>query len=581
MLVPKEIEAAYQMLAAYAAGERNLETLAGALPTALEEWPPEIKLLWNKLGQVDCSQLESDLFKRYSFSENVSELQGQIDDRVREILRLRTFATQKSETLQDLGDRHDVTKERIRQLEEKFVQKLKDIRNEEMFGVITRRAKALHKHLGSAVPRGDTTIEKGLDWACEDLSGNDNIDLPFIRALMLWLAGPYKLSKNWWLTERKLPKLTLEGLLKCQDDRGLISHAEIAETLNSFELKAEYHERWVEGLPGFFPVEKGLLYSRRSQLNKVYALLRYYDKPMGVKQLAEEVGGCPEKSLRQRLIIDSRFTRINKQCEFVIAGTTDHKKYTDIVNMIVQEIEACGGEASSADLIEKISNAYGVKENSVYAYLRTKKFAIDKNGMASVRDISDGISIPTDISKSASCYRSNGEVWVWRLLINKDMLRGSGIFVPNAFAQILGCEPGRKIRSVTAFGSLVVSWRLATIGGATIGSLRNVIQFYKAQPGDYIFIKATKPIITFELLSQSSLREARTDLIRLSLLLGCGSQGNDAQAKTYIYRTLGIYTPSDQESLAEAVRLLQARKETELAKLITLQPVPATNLLPT
>ena len=567
---PKEIEEVFRMLAAYAAGERNLETLAGALPTALEEWPPEIKLLWNKLGQVDCSQLESDLFKRYSFSENVSELQGQIDGRVREILRLRTFATQKGETLQDLGERHDVTRERIRQLEKKTVQKLKDIRNEKMFGVITRRAAALRKHLGSAVPRGDASIEKGLDWACEDLNGSDNLDLPFIRALMLWLAGPYKLSKNWLLTERNLLKLTLEGLLKRQDERGLISHAEIAETLNSFELKAENHERWVEGLPGLFPVEGGVLYSRRSKLNKAYALLRYYDKPMGVKKLVEEIGKCSEQSLRDRLITDPRFTRTNKQYEFIIAGTTDHKEYTDIVDMIVQEIEEYGGKAPSAYLIEKISNTYGVQAGSVYAYLRSKKFTIDKNKMASVRDISGGVSIPTDINKSASCYQSNGEVWVLRLLVNKDMLRGAGMSVPNAFAQILGCEPGHKIRPETESGSLAVSWQLEALSGASIGSLRNVAQFYKAQLGDYIFIKATKPKISFAHLSQSSLHEARTDLIRLSLLLGCGLQENDAQAKTCIYRTLGIYASSDHECLAEAARLLQARKETELAKLIAL-----------
>ena len=579
MSVPKEIEAAFQMLAAYAAGERNLETLAGALPTALEEWPPEIKLLWDRLGQVNCSQLESELFNRYSFLENVSELQGQIDGRVREILTLRTLATQKSGTLQDLGDRHDVTRERIRQLEKKSVQKLKAIRNEEIFGVITRRATALRKRLGSAVPRGDTTIEKELDWACEDLSGGDNIDLPFIRALMLWLAGPYKLSKNWLLAERNLLKLTLEGLLRCQDDRGLISSAEITEILNSFELKEKYHERWIGELPGFFSVDEGVLYSRKSQLDKARALLRYYDKPVGIEKLAEEIGKCSERSLRQRLIIDPGFTRINKQCEFVIAGTTEHEKYTDIVDMITQEIGEYGGKATSVYLVEKISNTYGVKESSVYAYLRTKKFTIDKNGMVSVRDISDGISIPTDINKSASCYQSSGEVWVLRLLVNKDMLRGSGMSVPNAFMKILGCDPGQNFRRETEFDFLAVSWQLDAIGGASIGSLRDVIQFYKAQPGDYIFIKATNPKISFAHLSQSSLHEARTDIIRLSLLLGCGPQENDAQAKTCIYRALGISGSSDRENLVEAVRLLRARKETELAKLITLQPVPSMNLL--
>ncbi len=579
MPILKEIEELFQVLAAHAAGERNLETLAGALPTALEEWPPEIKQLWNRLGQVNCSQLESKLFRRYSFLENVSQLQEQIDDRVREILTLRTFATGTGETLQELGDRYGVTRERIRQLEKNSVQKLKSLRNEKMFGVITRRAAALRKRLGSAVPRGGTTVEKELDWACEDLNGSDNIDLPFIRALVLSLAGPYKLSENWLLAKNKLPKLTFDELLKRQDGRGLISQAEITEILNNFELKEEYHERWIESLPGLFPVEGGVLHSRKSQSDKVHALLRYYNQPVGIEKLAEEVGECSERSLRQRLISDSRFMRINKKCEFVIAGTTDHKEYTHIVDKIIQEIDASGGKASSAHLVEKISNTYGVKGSSVLAYLKTKKFTIDENNMASIRDMSDGIIIPTDISKSTSCYRSNGEIWAWRLLVNKDMLRGSGMFVPNAFARILGCKPGNKIRPETEFGSVAVSWRLEAIGGASIGSLRHVAEFYKAQLGDYIFVKATKPKITFVHLSRSSLDEAETNLIRLSLLLGCGLQENDAQAKTSIYRTLGIYALSDHESLVEAVRLLQARKETELVKLITLQSFPSMDLL--
>ncbi len=564
-----DIELTFQMLAAYAAGERNLETLADTMPAALEEWPQEIKQLWSTFGQINCRDLAGELVKCYSLPDLIPDLQSLVTDRMREILSERTFATGPGTTLRVLGERYGITRKRVRQIEERATQKLDVLHNERtLFGAIIRRAKALRERLGTGVPRGDASIESELAWASQDLIGNNNIDLPFARSLMLWLAGPYKLCGPWLLAGKRLPELTLAELIKCRDSRGLIPESEITGTLTGFGFKAKYHEKWLSYLRRFSRVEGGVIYFHGSILDRAHALLRFHGRPLGIEELVKNIGEVSTPSFRNRLIIDSRFWRINKQCEFVIAGTPGYDEYTGITDEIVQEIETCGGAAPFNDLVEKISRVYGVKESSVILYLKTPKFTTDKNNIVRVFDTSISVDIPTDITKSAACYQSNGETWCWRVLVNEQMMRGSSRAVPNAFARILGCDIGHKIKIETECSPLVVSWLLGSLSGASIGSLRRVVEYYEAQPGDHIFVKATKPQVTFECLDQDSLRNAGSGLIRLSLLLGCGPQANDAEASESIAKTLDLTAVSNDERLLGARRSLQARGETELAELI-------------
>ena len=566
-----DIELTFQMLAAYAAGGRNLEMLADTTPAALEEWPQEIKQLWGTFGQINCRYLAGKLVKCYLVPELILDLQSLITDRMREILSERTFATGPGTTLQALGERYGLTRERVRQIEKRAIQKLDVHLNERtLFGAIIWRAKALRERLGTGVPRSDASIESELAWASQDLISNNNIDLPFARSLMLWLAGPYKLCGPWLLAEKRLPESTLTELLKRRDGRGLIPESEITETLTGFGVKAKYHEKWLSYLRGFSRVEGGVIYFHGSILDRAHALLRFHGRPLGVEELVKNIGEVSTRSFRGRLINDSRFWRINKQCEFVIADTPGYDEYTKITDEIIQEIETCGGTAPFNHLVEKISRDYGVKESSVILYLKTPKFTTDKNNIVRVFDTSISVDIPTDITKSAACYQSNGETWCWRVLVNEQMMRGSSRAVPNSFARILGCDIGHKIKVETECGPLVVSWLLGSLSGALIGSLRRVVEYYEAQPGDYIFVKATKPQVTFECLDQDSLRNAGSDLIRLSLLLGCGPQANDAEACASIAKALGLSALSNDERLSRARRSLQARGETELAELIAL-----------
>ena len=562
-----EINSVFQSLAAYAAGERNLETLADVLPTAPVDWPPEIEQLWANLGNIKTRETAGELAKRYSVPALISLGLSSIDRRLREILTERIFVTGHVTTLEKLGERQGITRERVRQLEKKAVQHLERFRNAE-FGPVIRRSKALRERLGVGLPVADPSMESALAWVCEDQRNGSTGDISFVQALLLWLAGPYKIWQNWLLADQRLPMLTLDALLAHRDERGLISEAAIAEVLSHFGFRTQYHLAWIRQLRDFLRVAGGVVYFKGSMLEKVRVLIRYHDRPLTVEEMLGDIGGGSVRSLKQRLIDDPGFWRINKQSQFVIAGTPDYDEYTGITDEIVQELESSGGQAPFDYLVEKISRIYGVKESSVVAYLNTPMFTKDDNGIVRVRDAGEGIDVSSDITKTAACYQANDGSWYWRVLVDKDLVRGSGRLIPNAYALVLGCKIGDKIEVESECGPITISWPLASTTGASIGSLRRALAHSGAELGDYLFVKATKPLVSFECLTKATLEQAPSDVMRLALLLGCAYPCDDVAAIARIAEALGVSQYSDEDRQMESHRLLRARGEAKLAEMI-------------
>ena len=564
---PQEIKSAFQMLAAYAAGERNVETLADVLPSPRDEWPPEIKHLWVSLSHVGTREIAGELVKRYAVPELMSRALVPLDERLREIVAERITVTERAVTLEALGKRMGVTRERIRQLEKKALSHLERVRNSEFHPVI-RRAQAVRARLGVGVPADDKVLQDTLDWATKDIRQNSDISPEVAGALLLWLAGPYKKRQGWLLAERHLKKLTLDAILERRDDRGLTPNDAIYDVLTQFGFNEKTHTAWLGLLRNFLEVDGGYLYFKGSIPEKVRTLLRFHKRPMSIEEIIELLESSSIRSVRQRLIDDSGFWRINKQSEFVIAGTPGYDEYTGITDEIVQEIEACGGEAPFDRLVEKLTRVYGVKENSVVAYINTPMFTKDESGIVRVRDSEIVIDVSTDITKTAGCYQKPDGFWFWRILVDKDVVRGSGRLVPNAFAKEVGCGIGDKIEVDTTEGKLTFSWPLTSTTGASIGSLRSALVSCEAELGDYLFVCATKPKVSFERLSKYTLDSAGTVLERLCLIIGAGKADGDNDATKKIATALGITRTESDNVLIECVRRLNARGESDLAEMI-------------
>ena len=560
------INSFFKLLSAWTLGEQQLTSLAGALPAPLPEWPQEIIQIWSELENISIEKLAGDALNHYSVPKLIAQELGGMDERLLEIANERIFVVKVSTTLEELGRKFNITRERVRQLEQKAMSKLERFRSDEYLPVL-RRARTLSKRLGSAVQENNLVFEEALNWIVKDFD-EEYPDKQIAKSLLFWLAGPYQVHHSWLLKDKELPMQTINALLECRDHRGLIDQNKVYEILNNLGINEESHKPWLEHFGKFLQVADGIIYFQGSILDKAYSLLEYFSRPMTVEEMLEYIGSDSIRSVRQRLIDDPRFWRINKQNEFVLAGTDGYDEYTGITDEIIQEIELCGGQAPFSHLVEKLSRIYGVKENSVIAFLSTPMFIKDENDFVRVRDVEDAIFITSDITKSSACYLLDQGTWCWRTKIDKNSVRGSGRLIPNAFAQQLGCDIGNKVELPTELGEITLSWSLTSNVGASVGSLRHALDYFGADIGDYLFIKATKPNVTFSFLKQDQLDAIDSNLVKLALLLGSIGCHTEDEAVSIIARALDIHQDSKEATLTEARQKLISRGETDLSHFI-------------
>ena len=560
--LPPDASSFFQMLSAWASGERQLETLGSALPDACSDWPDELQHLWTRVGRSDARSLAGDMIDRYSVPELLSSWINGLDKRLAHILNARVFSTEKPKTLEQLGEHHGVTRERIRQIQKKGIKCLEELRGA-TFQPVLRRAKELGNMLGTLLPESDHYFEDALRQAVADFDPHHSPS--FAQQILLWLAGPYKNSDGWLTTESEIVRKTKAALLSYETNRSLIPADDVRTALNELGIREAHHTRWIDHLGHFQRVDDGLLHLTGTIPDKAGQLLRYLDRPITADEVVEWIGSSSVRSVRQRLMEDSRFWRINKQNQFVLAGTDGYDEYTGITDEIMQEIEACGGSATVKHLVKKVTKSYGVQPTSVLAYLSTPLFVRNESGLVRIRK-DEEVEVTTDISKTASCYLIDDR-WAWRIRVDYQLMRGSGRKFPNAFARELGCDLGDKIVVSSAFGNITVSWLAGSASGATLGSIRTALNGLDAKIGDDVFLVAHDQQIEFKLLQQEQLK-VEDPIEKLARLVGVLTPTDSDSILLQIATALNV---DDQvgEPLEQRIRdVLISRGEDELYRLI-------------
>ena len=560
--IEQRISCFFEMLAAWALGEQKIESLSQVLPTPLPEWPVEIKQLWSGLGEVSTNKLAGKLVKNYTVSDLVSKGIGTIDEQSKTIALERIITVGKYTKLEELGERLGISMERVRQIEQNLLLQFECFESEE-FSPVTARAQFLRESIGSAVPNQHRSIKEELNRAMEDFPIDDNIRL--VGGLLLWLAGPYRVHQNWLLLDNALPERTIDALLGIRGEKGVIPKECVTIILNDLGIRQEHHNSWIEHLKKLHQVEEGFLYCYGSTLEKAKVFMKYCERPVSANEVVDFIGSGSVSSVRQRLIEDPRFWRVNKQNEFVLAGTDGYENDTDIKSGIFQELKSNGGPTPSSLIVEKSLHDFGVNKESVIARLNTSKFISDEHKMERAR-VDRFIREFPAISKAASCYKTVSSSWCWRVQIDKNIERGSVHNIPIAFAQLLGCDVSNRVEISTECGPITLSWPSKT--GPTIGSLHPAMMHCEAKIGDYLFVVASKPKVRFKSLDNQEVKNRSSNLVRLALLLGYECLDYEEQAIAGIATALGVTASSREAILTQSYQILNSRGETELANLI-------------
>src|SRR5690606_36896135 len=113
------------------------------------------------------------------------DLLGSLDERQRDILDRILDLDDDKPTLEEIGERHGVTRERIRQVQVKVEERINVVRTSPVYRPLASAGERLRERMGTAVP---------LDAVRADFAKfpPDHVD-----ALILHLAGPYRITDDW------------------------------------------------------------------------------------------------------------------------------------------------------------------------------------------------------------------------------------------------------------------------------------------------------------------------------------------------------------------------------------------------
>lgn len=466
-------------------------------------------------------------------------------------------------TLEELGQRCNITRERIRQIEKKLVSRLQGY----MGGVESDDVRALaarfKNQVGTAIPSELWSPQDVcIDWG----TGLSDEDCGLFVDFIAWAAGPYEQSGEWHLADPRLRQTTQAKLTEQVDERGWVSDAAATQVLAQAGIREEHEARWLRSV-GYWSIGGGWLPQPSSMLDRAEQLLHYRGQPILVEELSRLVESDSDRSLRNRLHDDERFKMISRQGHFALCEWAQYDEYTGIAEEIAEEIERQGGTATSRHLIEVLTQRYGVSPNSVYQYLSAPMFFKSADGRVRLRNADEALKVQADPQLCPGLYCVDGQ-WRLRVEINNETLRGSGRPLQMAVAVLVGCQPGERRVFPSPRDEIVISWPAAAASGPSLGSLKPDVVALGGSVGDFVFLTLESTAIAVRLLSAGELKNV-SPATKLTLLVGLpavASSGADrwASIASSIGLTVRGHAPTPDDVHAQLMR----RNEPALARLV-------------
>ena len=400
------------------------------------------------------------------------------------ILKSRTLNPGRRATLEDLGRQFDVTRERIRQVETNLSGKLARLHGPQFLG-LQALADDFCAAVGSAVPTNSQHYTNAIEQVRGTVGSPDQADFGLL--LVLWLAGPYQKERD-WLVSKKADRAEVNLDLSQSTHVGsVIPESDYVAILNSHHIKPQFHHEWLETFSNFLVVDGGIIHASGSFLDRAERLLRHVRKPMNPSEMVPILGKVNTRGMRDRMTNDPRFWRVNVRGDMVLAGTPGYRPYTTITKEIERLIELGKGQANRDLVVEYLNRQFGVSKSSVVTFMNTPNFMRLSNGNVAIRTQANLPVSHTSISKVRDCFSIGGD-WGFRIVVDKDRRRGSGFSCPNPFAAYMGCPLGRKIGVHSSFGTITLSWRKDSPTGASMGSVKKVVDNEQLMDGEYLFV---------------------------------------------------------------------------------------------
>jgi sigma-70-like protein len=406
--------------------------------------------------------------------EPVDRWLGELDERMREILIRRVLTFDRKETLESLGSKWGLTRERVRQLETKGLDLL-----EAEFGSMLR---ALRPSLNSLQEVILPVARFKL--ACETLTSSLAYG-EVVASVVAWATGPWIREGQWIFHQQVRDRLTelSTASKESADIYGLVPD-ECPESFDEVFLTPFDRTAYLKERLGFVELN-GYWSLRSSDRTRVAAALKRIGRAATRGEIADCAGLEEEARVGSHLSVLPGIVRADKD-RWAFAEWVDDP-YDGIVAEINQRIDANHGVVAVQSLLHELPERFGVSELSVRAFLQTPAYRIE-DGFVQRAD--PGSFEPSSPSKWPDA-RQLDRLWGQRVRLESRHFAGYSLKVRFDIAYANGLRPecDLKVRIAGSEALASVIWRShdATLS-VDVGRISEYLSSEGYVPETYVFV---------------------------------------------------------------------------------------------
>jgi len=520
--------------------------------------PSRLAILWAEAADCELSLLSSGR----EIGTSIGDLLDSVDSRSLQILRGRVWLVDGRATLDEIGEQLGLTRERVRQLEGRVVEDLRQLLRSPQYVMIGDRAEEARRRLGSAALRASSRVAQTLTWLTADVLEDHRVTA---ERLLLWLAGPYQVDGDWMLLKgSSQPSGRGVEIRRAADQSGFVSNETLATVLQELGVHEDQGDAWITRVGGLLQVDGGWLDASGSIVDVALRYLSFRGVAMSTEEILRGIGrtDASTRSVRHRLFEDERVQRVSKSDLALRAWGLD--EYTSVAEEMAEEIERSGGSMPLDLLVERLVERHDVSPASIRMYSGRPMFYLDARGVIALRDEDHPYELRDDLARVPFCYELSAGHAAWRVLVDREVLRGSGRHMPEPLAGWLRLRPGSNIDLANPRRPLPTAWR--PWAQPDVGSLKAFAEDVGAQAGDWLVLVLDRAA-SVEVRCVPRRPQGSADLCYLASLVGA-ARPLDEDALSQIGIAVGVDT-GDHDSLRFRIRAaFESRRESDLVAII-------------
>lgn len=300
-----------------------------------------------------------------------------LSEKERDIISQRFgIGTEKEKSLEEIGKKYQISRERVRQIIEKVIEKTKKFFDPKILDFLVEEINSK----GGAKLEDEIKSENG-----REVVFLMHYDQRFERI---------KKTKNYfafWVTSKevkeKVKKILFELEKIFEKENKTLTLKEIAEIFKEKEeILKEYLKisRVIAEREGVFGLKKWPEISPKTARDKAYLILKKIQKPLHFKELAKLCQIKEERTLHNALIRSDEFVLMGRG----IYGLKEWGVYEGTTkDVLIKILKEKGKPLSKEEILEELKKHKLVKPATVFAVLTSKEFKKDSQGKYTVEEI--------------------------------------------------------------------------------------------------------------------------------------------------------------------------------------------------